>query len=211
MSQQKIPFSPGFTYHLWAHANGSEDLFRTDDNYRYFLQRYNYFIYPVAETFAYCLMPNHLHLMIRVRSEREVLRYLRVKKGDPNFQDFESLGGFSSVISQQFSNLFNGYAQSYNHKFERKGSLFIPNFKRKLIDSDEYLASLVAYIHNNPVHHGFVKKPGDWPFSSWQSYLINQNLPINKQEGLQWFGGRETFRKAHQEVNVSKLKSVFEE
>lgn len=60
---------PETVYHNYNHANGSEDLFRKDENYRYFLQKYSEYIYPIAETYAYCLMPNHFHLMVKVRSE----------------------------------------------------------------------------------------------------------------------------------------------
>ncbi len=64
MSNQKmtpIYLEPGRMYHIWTHANGNENLFREEKNYTYFLERYNYHIEPVAETYAYCLMPNHLH------------------------------------------------------------------------------------------------------------------------------------------------------
>jgi putative transposase len=53
---------PKKTYHIYTHANGSENLFQTNENFRYFLKRYEEYIPPVADTLAWCLMPNHLHL-----------------------------------------------------------------------------------------------------------------------------------------------------
>jgi len=161
MPQQRIPLEPGRMYHIWTHANGSENLFREDENYRYFLDKYAYYIHPVAGTFAYCLMPNHLHLMVRIRKEAEVLRFVRKRRKDLTLQGFETLGGLdrggiSKIISRRFSHLFNGYTQAYNKKYDRIGSLFTPNFKRKLIDTDEYFTRLITYIHHNPIHHGFV-------------------------------------------------------
>lgn len=211
MVQQKIPLEATGTYHVWTHANGGENLFREEENYSYFLERYSYHEHPVVETFAYCLMPNHLHLMVRVRKEKEVLEYLRVKKKAPNLQGFQNLGGFSQYISQQFSNLFNGYTKAFNKKYNRKGSLFIPNFRRKRVGAKEYFVQLIAYIHNNPVHHGFVKSPNDWPYSSWQAYLFDKRTKINREKGLRWFDGKETFKMVHQEINVEKLTSLFEE
>ena len=82
MSQPRLPLEPGQAYHIWTHANGSENLFRSSENYRYFLEKYSLYVHPVAETFAYCLMPNHLHLMIRVRGEEEILEVLGKKKKD---------------------------------------------------------------------------------------------------------------------------------
>ena len=56
MPQKRILLEPERTYHIWTHANGSENLFRCDENYRYFMRRYRHYIHPVVETFAYCLM-----------------------------------------------------------------------------------------------------------------------------------------------------------
>lgn len=91
------------------------------------------------------------------------------------------------------------------------GSLFKPNFERKLIDSDQYFTQLIAYIHNNPVHHGFLKDPADWPYSSWHAYLLTKPTRINRKEGLEWFGDRDAFKKFHQELNFENLISIFEE
>lgn len=210
MSQKKIPFKPNYIYHIWTHANGSENLFREEDNYRYFLEKYGEYIHPVAETFAYCLMPNHLHLMIRVKLQESVLEYARIKKGDPTLQGFETLGGFSNYISQQFSHLFNSYTQAYNNRYDRKGSLFMSNFERSLVDSNEYFAHLIAYIHNNAVHHGFVEDLNNWPHSSWHTYFSEKKTKINKTEGLAMFGGAEAFKEVHRQINMDKLNSVFE-
>lgn len=63
---------PDTFYHIFNHANGSENLFRSDENYRYFLQQWGKYIEAVAGTYAYCLMPNHIHFLIRTRSEEEM-------------------------------------------------------------------------------------------------------------------------------------------
>jgi REP element-mobilizing transposase RayT len=210
MPQKRIPLDPGRMYHIWTHANGSENFFRSDENYRYFLEKYTYYIYPVVETFAYCLMPNHLHLMVRVRREKEVLDFLRDKKDNPTLQGFKTLGGFSKIISRQFSHLFNSYTQAYNKKYDRKGSLFIPNFQRKEITSNEYFTRLIVYIHNNPVHHGFVKEAGDWPHSSWHAYLFDKATKIKRDEGLSLFGTKKVFEKLHQNLVPENPISVFE-
>ncbi len=58
------------TYHLYTH--GFENLFQSEENYRYFLRRYEHFIPSVADTLAYCFMPNHIHFLIRVKTEAEI-------------------------------------------------------------------------------------------------------------------------------------------
>jgi REP element-mobilizing transposase RayT len=70
---------PGKRYHLYTHANGSENFFRTEENYRYFLQRYQHFIPLVADTLAYCLMPNHFHFLVRIKTEAELISVFKNK------------------------------------------------------------------------------------------------------------------------------------
>ena len=61
------PFLTSTTYHIYNHANGDDNIFREQDNYRFFLEKYVKYINPVADTFAYCLMRNHFHLMVRIK------------------------------------------------------------------------------------------------------------------------------------------------
>jgi hypothetical protein len=81
---------------------------------------------------------------------------------------------------------------------KRKGSLFIPNFIRKTIDSDSYFSALVIYIHQNPVRHGFVKNLMDWTYGSYSSYLVRKPSLLQGEEALGWFGSLERFIKDHQ-------------
>lgn len=213
MPNLQIPLVSGQFYHIWTHANGDENIFREERNYGYFLDKYKYYISPVADTFAYCLMPNHLHLMVRIKSEEDVLEFVKSKKKLPptsTLQGFKTLGGFGNVISRQFSHLFNSYTQAYNKVYNRKGSLFIPNFKRKHITSDKYYLTLLAYIHLNPVHHGFVNKPDDWKHSSWHAYFLDKQTRLQKDEVLEWSGGKDAFIRLHEDVRMEKLTGVFE-
>jgi REP element-mobilizing transposase RayT len=69
------PLIPNNSYPVFNHANGFENVFREDENYRYFLEKYKVYITPVVETYAYCLLPNHFHLVVRIR-KREVIEEL---------------------------------------------------------------------------------------------------------------------------------------
>ena len=64
---------PDHFYHIYNHANGIENLFRTEDNYHYFLKKYHQHISPIAETWAYCLMPNHFHFLVRIKEEKDLI------------------------------------------------------------------------------------------------------------------------------------------
>jgi len=148
-------------YHIYNRANGSENLFRKDENYGYFLKKWGEYISPVADTYAYCLMPNHFHFLVKIKTEVEL----------KDLTGFENLSG---LLKQPFSNLFNGYAKAYNNMYNRKGSLFQRPFKQKPIDSEAYLKEVIFYIHHNPVHHGFTKQMEDWPYSSFPALLTNR-------------------------------------
>ena len=191
-------------YHIWTHANGDENLFRGERNYTYFLDRYSYYIEPVANTFAYCLMPNHLHLMVRVKGEDEIRKSFNGK----DLTGFENLSG---LVSKQFSNLFNAYSKAYNKMYKRRGSLFERQFNRKPITSDTYFGTLIAYIHNNPVHHGFTTSPGQWPHSSWHAYVQQKITKVKREEGLSWFGGHDEFLSVHRNIVMGKAISLFED
>ena len=112
---------PNKMYHINSHATGSDSFFRSEENYRYFLEKYEKHIYPIAETFAYCLMPNHFHFMIRLRCESILCEIFKLSQSI----DLEKL---PKLLSKQFSNLFSSYTQSYNKMFDRKGTLFRERF-----------------------------------------------------------------------------------
>ena len=108
---------PCICYHIYNHANGEDNLFRERENYRFFLQQYEKHITPVADTLAYCLMPNHFHLLVRIKDAEALLQTF------PKFETLEKLAA-SNIISKQFANLFSSYTQAFNKKYDRKGSLF---------------------------------------------------------------------------------------
>ena len=196
---------PGTFYHIYNHANGFENLFRSDENYRFFLQQWGNYIEPVAGTYAYCLMPNHFHALIKIKDEKEL----------SDLTGFRNLSGLKNdiekVINQHFSNLFNSYAKAYNKMYERRGSLWNRTFKAKEITSDDYLTNVISYIHHNPVHHGFVDNLVDWPHSSIHALLLRKNSKVKREEVINWFGNMEQFKRFHQQAlkSLDKLEMEF--
>lgn len=201
---------PRKTYHIYTHANGYENLFQNEVNFRYFLKRYEDYIPAVADTLAYCLMPNHLHLLVRIKSEVALEEVFKNKLQDLTGlagEDKKDLSGLERLTIQQFSHLFNAYNKAYN-KFnkKRRGSLFTRAFKRIEITSDSYFTNIIHYIHHNPVHHGFVKNLADWPWSSYHDFLLPE-LTLVQQEVINWFGNRQQFILFHQQAlgNTSEI------
>jgi putative transposase len=203
---ETIPLLPEMVYHIYSHANGSENLFRTEENYFYFLQKYGAHIYPIAETYAYCLMPNHFHFMIKIRSENEIVEFFKLKNLSMNLKKQQNIG---LVVSQQFSNLFNAYCKSYNKMYNRKGSLFIPRFRRKHVDDENYFTQLIAYIHLNPVKHEFCKHVLDWKYSSIHAYYLNKKTKLNREYLYKWFGNKEELINFHESFMDNDLLFDF--
>ena len=195
------PLLPGAIYHIYNHANGDDILFREEENYRYFLQQYQKHITPVATTLAWCLMPNHFHLLVKIKPLDE----LKAFANHPGFKnldglDLNNLDGLELIkkkTSKQFSNLFNGYSKAINKRYKRRGSLFIKNFNREIIESDTYFGQVMAYIHLNPIKHGFVNNIKEWPWTSYHDYTGNQQSFTDKKHALKWYGTLQHFKDCH--------------
>jgi putative transposase len=169
------PLVPGQYYHIYNRGNSGETLFLEPRNYQYFLRLYGKCVDPVAETFAYCLLNNHFHFLVRLRDEDE---------------------GVSSH-SRALANLFSTYTKAFNKAYDRTGSLFEKPFKRKRVHSDSYLAHLVVYIHFNPQKHGFVDDFRDWTHSSYRALVSTQATRLQRDDVLDWFQGNSGLVQAH--------------
>jgi REP element-mobilizing transposase RayT len=193
-------------YHILNRANGNDVLFKEEENYFFFLEKYKKHVHPVVETLAYALMGNHFHLVVRVRDVVEIEKTL------PGFQTLEELEQ-TNKISRQFSHCFNSYAQAFNKKYNRTGSLFQKNFKRHLLDNNSYLLNAIAYVNTNPVHHGFYSRIQDWSFTSYQAIISSKPTLLARNHVLELFEGRENFIQFHSDFEVRKrfeLEETFE-
>ena len=97
-----------------------------------------------AKLLAYCLMGNHIHLLIRVGKES---------------------------IEQVFNRIGGRLVYWYNVKYQRVDHLFQDRFKSEPVDNDTYLLTVIRFIHQNPVKAGICDKPEDYPYSSWREHL----------------------------------------
>ncbi|HNW52245.1 MAG TPA: transposase [Prolixibacteraceae bacterium] len=186
----------GNFYHIYNHGVGGRDLFIEPDNYEYFLSLYDKYISPIAETYAWCLMPNHFHLLVKILNPQ-------------GFQNLEGLGmrDFEKRITQQFSNLFNAYTKAFNKMYGRTGSLFEHTFRRKLIDHDEYLKQVILYIHNNPIHHGFCSHPVEYPWSSYLTCISVKPTKLHREAVIGWFDSEANFKTRHNgKIEVEEIE-----
>jgi len=85
------------------------------------------------------------------------------------------------------------------------GSLFMQNFKRKLIDDNQYFKQLIHYIHFNPVHHNYVKDLRDWKFSSFESFFSEKASQLARSEVISWFENKTEFYNFHKKQIDEKI------
>lgn len=191
MSERKIAFSEGEFYHVYNRGNSKQVIFQTNEDYSRFvrlmylsnsdtpfkieyLQRSEFLFQqgdPLVAIGAYCLMPNHFHILVT-----------------PLVQD---------GLSKYMQKLATGYSMFYNSKYDRTGALYEGKFKARWVDSDIYLKHLFSYIHLNPVKlidptwkdqgikdaekaFDFVVK---YKHSSLQDYF-EQALPVRKESEI---------------------------
>lgn len=189
-------------YHIYNRGINGCDLFRELTNYEHFLGIYDKYISPVANTYAWVLMGNHFHFLIKIKGKSDI----------QNLQGFRNLEGLKengrNRINQQFSNLFNAYTKAYNKKYDRTGSLFEHPFRRIKVTSNSHLKYLVYYIHHNPVHHGFCDQMDDYPWSSYLTILSPKQTRLKRSEVLNWYNNMQSYNDYHNRQSLQKFREL---
>jgi len=197
-----IPLTSGKFYHIFNNGNNGINLFYNPKNYGYFLRKYDEYLSDYLETFCFCLMPNHFHLLVRVKEinnmNENAFRLNDWKKlKDKAETENKDLAGL--IVSESFRRFFMAYTKAVNKQEEREGSLFKKYFKRKEVTNLKYLQQLVCYIHRNPVHHGFNIEFADYPWNSYSRMLEERITKLQKKDVIDWFGDRENYMFMHQQ------------
>jgi putative transposase len=175
-----IPLQSGKYYHVYNRGNNREKLFYCKEDYDIFMNKYHYYLGAFIDTYAYCLLPNHFHFLVRIHNDQNEL---------------------ALNVSNQFRKLFISYAKRVNTQKCRSGCLLTRNYRRVEINDEDYLRNLVLYIHNNPVKHGIVSNLIHYPYSTFNDFFLNKSSRIEKSEVLEWFGGWDNFLEQHRIVN----------
>ena len=173
-------------YHIYNRGNNRENIFIQERNYEHFLNLYAKYIEPVAETFAYCLLRNHFHILVRIRAEDEIDQILKISK---TFKVWNP--------SRNFSDFFNAYAKAINNAYGRTGSLFQHPFGHVLVSNERQFWKVIAYIHQNPQKHKFVEDFRGWKWSSYGLILSEKPTRLQRDKVLEWFGDRQQYMDLH--------------
>ena len=191
-------------YHIICKSVAERLLFKTEENKRYFLSRYTNLLHDFVDTYAYCMMNNHVHWLIRTKTVPDILSVLArmpVETLTTTQKKFTAgLCAYHELIKQQFNRFFISYSLAYNRENNVKGHLFNRPFKRIAVVNDAHFTSLIVYIHANPLKHGAMEDFCEYRWSSYQSLISSQPTKIMREEVLEWFGGKSRFVQTHGEM-----------
>ena len=190
MKQEKFEYDTFF--HVYNRGNNKEDIFKEDKNYSYFLKLVRQHLLDVAEIYAYCLLKNHFHIVLRIKDKSEI----------PD--------KYVDKVHVPFSNLFNAYSKAMNKAYNRTGSLFQEHLKRNKIKDENYLINLILYVHLNPVKHKFCDDFREYKHSSFLSYISDKPSSLTREFVLELFGGKDNFTFQHKESKI-KYEDVINE
>ncbi|MDP2453577.1 MULTISPECIES: transposase [unclassified Kaistella] len=189
MDIRLTPIESDRFYHIYNRGINGELNFKTKRNYLFFLNKIKDNLLNVCDIYAYCLMPNHFHLLVRIKSDSELENLVKVL----NLDKVDGLHAPQHVFSKQFSNIFNSYSQAFNKENNRHGALIESPFKRKLISSEDYLRQCIIYIYQNPISEDFK----DYPYSSYKTVISNSFTSLKRDEVIELFEDKENFRFCH--------------
>lgn len=169
MPRRQIEFTPNACYHIYNRGCGHQRIFFEVDNYLFFLrelkQRCHIFRIDVL---AWCLMPNHYHLLLSPRSNQ------------------------LSAMMQAFS---TSYTKAINERQQRTGTLFEGRLQAIAVETTEYAIHLSRYVHLNPVDAHLVQKPEEYDYSSYRDYLgLRAGTLAQPERVLSEFAGSEQYR-----------------
>jgi len=140
-------------YHVVQRGNNRNPIFFSKNDYRFFLN-----VLQEAKTkhpcfiYAYCLMPNHFHLLIQPKEKDNISLLMKL------------LGA--------------KYVHYVNRSYERTGTLWEGRFKCSLIDEESYFFTCLHYIEMNPVRAGIVDSPGVYNWSSYRVRAFGEKSPV---------------------------------
>ncbi len=196
----------GYYYHIYNRGAGKAQIFWDHHDYVRFIEKYWFYLQFTLETFAYCLLRNHFHFLIRVRTIEEQKDYYQLLTSTHTAGSF-----FGDKYpetkpyhpSTQLRHHFNSHTRYINKKMKRSGTLVEGTFKRKQIQDDYHLRHMVCYIHRNPIHHKIIRNYSKYPYSSYNCYLSNDSPHLNCKQVLENFGGMSNFIEAHKEFRLN--------
>lgn len=162
-------FEAGKCYHIYNRSFEKTPIFLNPGNYNFFIKKLGA-LNSYCSILAYCIMPNHFHLLIHTPDANE-----------------ETLKNYSALLllPRKIGTILSSYTQAFNKQNKRNGSLFQPKTKCKELTEKDYSLICLHYIHQNPFKAKLVSRLEDWEFSSFNEYNLNRDGICNRNQAAQ--------------------------
>lgn len=204
-------FESNHIYHIYNRGNNSQNIFFTRGNYLFFLQKIRKHILPYADVLAWCLMPNHFHLMVYVKITELRLDTVLGESKDKFGVKWGTVVNRERDFNHSIAILLRSYTRAINNQENRTGSLFQMSTKAKCLTDNSlnspawfsssfgtiiniedstksYPQVCFSYIHSNPVDGKLVERPEDWEFSSYRDVIGLRKGSLVNLNCVQEFG-----------------------
>ena len=190
-------------YHVYNRTVDRKPMFKSSENYAYFIRQFDKYLSNYIKIYAYNLLGNHFHFMIKVNDLTDLTTFQKLSNLElPNEQKTTH-----DIVSHQFKKFFQSYAMAFNKEQNRIGTLFQTPFKRVRVEDENYLRELACYINTNAQKHSLVKDFRDWKWSSYHNTISNKDTKLLKEELMGYFGDIDNFEYCHLE-SASKMDSI---
>ena len=194
MPRREIPFVPDQYYHFYNRGNNRQVVFFEAENYVYFLKGIKRYLLGTVEVIAYCLMPTHYHLLVKVLPLQTSEVFIPIRGRATS--EVSGRGEVSKQMSLAMQKFLISYTKAINKRFERTGALFQGQFQAKPVTTYKHLLTLCAYIHANPVKDGLAAAPEMWDFSNYLEWLgLRNGTLVNREFIRENFGTGEEYKK----------------
>lgn len=199
-----MQFEQDHIYHIYNQGNNRQQILFEREHYLFFLKKIKQFISPYADIIAWCLMPNHFHLMVEVKCIEQTVKSTHgVTQSHPVSEKQRSLNDSIAIM-------LRSYTRAINKQKDRSGNLFREATKAECITKTEgitpsfynsryatilnthnaeiaYPQVCFDYIHQNPMRAKLVRKAEEWEFSSYRDYCGKRNgTLINRECGVKY-------------------------
>jgi len=197
-----MDINPNKYYHIYNRSNNYETVFKSIENYDYFIRKYRKYLAFHFDTIAYCLMPTHFHFLVFVKD-------IDRKDKPEDISEIEFIDSIMLYIKKKTGLLLSSYAKAINKRYNRHGSLFKGHTKALEVDDESYLLSLISYIHQNPIRAGLVHSLDEWYFSSYREYIDQDRSDfISKEIVYSYFRTIDEFKK-HSEILLDNINEKY--
>jgi putative transposase len=199
----KAPFAANCFYHIVCKSIDGLPLFDEPKDYWIFLERFKKFNDGFLDVWAYCLLFNHAHFIVKVKHTDAIRSYIlqllpenKTKSMNSFLADITNELLIDALIERQMNSFLVSYANYINNKHNRKGGIFQKPFKRIQIKGDGHLQQAIVYVHANAQKHGIVN---DFKQYEYTSYHESANNYIDSESMIDFFGGMEKYIQVHKD------------